>query len=150
MYYKFNYTVKTPFFQLLPTHKIVVVNDNIVEVVLLRDKDKKEINITVGQNIRFYREKAGLNREKLSELIGVSPRFLADCELGFVGISLTTLKKICEVLGVSADNILWNNQNQPTTLQDMIAHIDPKYHPYLEKIITTQLEMISLLLNKKL
>ncbi len=71
----------------------------------MRTKDKKEINITVGQNIRFYREKAGLNREKLSELIGVSPRFLADCELGFVGISLTTLKKICEVLGVSADKV---------------------------------------------
>ena len=109
----------------------------------MRAKDKKEINITVGQNIRFYREKAGLNREKFAELIGVSPRFLADCELGFVGISLTTLKKICEVLGVSADNILWKNIDK-IDLNEHFYNIDPKYHQQLEKIIHSCLEIISI------
>ena len=115
----------------------------------MRAKDKKEINITVGQNIRFFREKAGFNREKLSELIGVSPRFLADCELGFVGVSLTTLKKICQVLGVSADKILWKDIDKSTSLQDMVSHIDPKYHPYIEKVISAQLEILSLLSNEE-
>ena len=61
-----------------------IKSNNGKEVGTLRAKDKKEINILVGENIRFYREQANLSREKLAELFEVSPRFLADLELGFV------------------------------------------------------------------
>ena len=73
---------------------------------------KKEINVIVGENIRFYRESFGYTREKLSELIDVSPRFLYDTEMGRVGVSITTLKKLCEVLGISADRLLWSREEK--------------------------------------
>ena len=106
-------------------------------------RKKKDINLLVGQNIRFHREQLHYSREKLAELIGVSPRFLADAELGFVGVSLTTLKRLCQVLGVSADAILWEQQPTEPTFAETLSHIDPKYHPFLEKFIDDQLELIA-------
>jgi transcriptional regulator with XRE-family HTH domain len=66
----------------------------------------KDINITLGNNIKDIRKKISLTREKLAEKINVSPRFLADVESGKVGVSLSTLKNLCYALNVSADYLL--------------------------------------------
>ena len=110
----------------------------------MKERTQKEINIIVGQNIRLYREQKRYTREKLAELIDVSPGFLYDAEHGFVGISLTTLKRLCQVLGVSADAILWENHSTDTTLTQRLAHVDEKYLPFIEEIIQKQLELIAL------
>lgn len=112
-------------------------------MLLLRAKEKKEINILVGENIRFYREKMGLSREKLAELVGITPRFLADTELGFVGVSLTNLKKICEVLGISSDRLLWSKQEE-VDISERLKHIPPEYIEIIEKLIQNQLEIIAI------
>ena len=109
----------------------------------MKERTQKEINIIVGQNIRLHREQKRYTREKLAELIDVSPGFLYDAEHGFVGISLTTLKRLCQVLGVSADAILWEQQPTEPTFAETLSHIDPKYHPFLEKLIHDQLELIA-------
>lgn len=112
-------------------------------MLLLRAKEKKEINILVGENIRFYREKMGLTREKLAELVGITPRFLADTELGFVGVSLTNLKKICEVLGISSDRLLWSKQEE-VDISERLKHIPYEYIETIEKLIQNQLEIIAI------
>ena len=109
----------------------------------MRAKEKKEINILVGENIRFYREKMGLTREKLAELVGITPRFLADTELGFVGVSLTNLKKICEVLGISSDRLLWSKQEE-VDISERLKHIPYEYIETIEKLIQNQLEIIAI------
>lgn len=114
----------------------------------MRSKVKKEINITVGENIRKYREKAGYSREYFAELVGVSPRFLADAETGFVGISLTNIKKICEILGISSDRLLWNTENA-LDLNEKISHLDKKYLPLVEDILQKQLELIALITKEE-
>ena len=112
------------------------------EARLLRDKDKKAINIFTGEKIRFYREGAGYSREAFAELVGVSTRFIADVETGFVGVSLTNLKRICEILGISADRLLWDQDNQ-LGLDERVKHVDEKYIKQVEKVILTQLEVIA-------
>ena len=115
-----------------------------MEVVFLRAKAKKEINVIVGENIRFYREQAGFSREKLAELVGVTPRFLADAELGFVGVSLTNIKRICEILGVSADRLLWKEENKNVVLSERLKYLGPEYLEIIEGLIQKQLEIIAL------
>ena len=111
----------------------------------MRPKEKKELNVTVGENIRFYREQLGYSREKLSELIDVTPRFLSDVELGFVGVSLSTLKKICDVLGISSDSLLWSNKKADiTSISKRLEHVDQKYIDVIDKLIQTQLEIIAI------
>ena len=106
-------------------------------------KPKKEINITVGESIRKYRDISGYTQDKFAELIDKSTNFVAQVESGCNGVSLTTLKKICEVLGVSADRILWKNESE-ITISEKLSHIDPKYLPVIEDVIQKQLEVIAL------
>ena len=69
-------------------------------------QEKKQINIEIGARIKEEREKAGLTQERFSELIGLGPKSVSAFERGTVGISFTTLKKICQVLSVSSG---WKN-----------------------------------------
>lgn len=75
-------------------------------------REKKEINIQVGEQVKLAREQARLTQEALAEKIEVSPQYISDLERGVVGIALTTLKKLCCALGVASDQILFGTQSQ--------------------------------------
>lgn len=105
-------------------------------------ENRKPINILIGGNIRKYRKEAGYTREKFAELIEVSPRFVYDSEVGASGISVTTLKKICEVLGISADKILWDKPTEPITLEERMKYLDEETQQMLHKNLDIQLEII--------
>lgn len=73
---------------------------------------KKEINIQIGNQIKYAREKAKLTQEQFAECVDVSPQFVSDLERGVVGISLATLKRVCLALGVSSDQIIFGKQSE--------------------------------------
>ena len=75
-------------------------------------REKKEINIQIGEQVRIAREQAKLTQEVLAEKIEVSPQYVSDLERGVVGIALPTLKKLCCALGVASDQILFGTQVQ--------------------------------------
>lgn len=64
--------------------------------------------ITMGLKIAYYRKKAGYTQEVLAEKIGKSVNFLSQIEgTGIVrGVSLETLFKIADVLGIPAAKLL--------------------------------------------
>lgn len=70
-------------------------------------REKKEINIQIGEQVRIAREQAKLTQEQFAERIEVSPQYISDLERGVVGISIPTLKRACITLGVSSDQILF-------------------------------------------
>ena len=70
-------------------------------------KEKKPINIEIGLNVKQVRESAGLTQESFAELIGLGVKHISAIECGAAGVSLATLKKICSLLSVSADTILF-------------------------------------------
>lgn len=76
---------------------------------------KKEINIQTGERIKAAREEAKLTQEQLAERIEVSPQYISDLERGVVGVSLATLKRLCIVLGVSSDSILFGRETEVQT-----------------------------------
>ena len=75
-------------------------------------REKKEINIQIGEQVRIAREQAKMTQEILAEKIDVSPQYISDLERGVVGIALPTLKKLCCALGVTSDQILFGTQSQ--------------------------------------
>lgn len=86
--------------------------------------------------IRKAREDMGYTREKFAELLDVSVSYMAEVERGRTGISVKLLIKICNVLGLSADYILFGTERKDDLLRlDAIHHIDDKYLPLLDKII---------------
>lgn len=86
--------------------------------------------------IRKAREKMGLTREKFAEKLDVSVSYLAELERGRTGISVKTLAKVCTVLGLSADYILFGQEHPETDARaTAIARIDEKYLPVLDSVI---------------
>ena len=86
--------------------------------------------------IRKAREDLGYTREKFAEKLDVSVSYLAELERGRTGISVKMLVKVCHVLGLSADYVLFGNDRQEDTLRlDAIHRIDEKYLPLLDKVI---------------
>ena len=63
---------------------------------------------TLGLKIAYYRKKAGYTQETFAERIGKSVNFLAQVEgTGTVrGVSLETLFKIADTLGIPASKLL--------------------------------------------
>lgn len=63
----------------------------------------------IGQRMRTKREQAGYTREKLGELCSLSPRFIANIELGDSTFSLDSLMTVCRVLSCSSDYLLFGS-----------------------------------------
>jgi len=99
----------------------------------------KDVNVILGERIKLGRKANNLTREKLSEIIDVSPRFLAEVEAGKVGVSLQTLKNISVALSASADYLLGldneNEFNQKEMLCNQISTVDKKYIPLLSAVV---------------
>ena len=73
---------------------------------------RKDLNVLVGANIKREREKAGFTQDQFSELLGIGSKSLSSIERGVVGVSLTTLLKICDILHISANALLYEqNKN---------------------------------------
>ena len=86
--------------------------------------------------IRKAREDMGYTREKFAEKLDVSVSYLAELERGRTGISVKMLIKVCNVLGLSADYVLFGTERTEDELRlDAIHRINEKYLPLLDKMI---------------
>ena len=84
---------------------------------------KKEHNIQIGEQIKAAREQAKLTQEQLSERVDVSPQYISDLERGVVGISIPTLKRLCTILGVSSDQLLFGTATVYSTKQEIFCRM---------------------------
>lgn len=73
-------------------------------------KEKKPINIEIGQRVKQYREAAGLTQEVFAEMIGLGVKHVSAIECGAVGVSLATLKQASIVLSIPADFLLFGEE----------------------------------------
>lgn len=92
--------------------------------------------------IRKAREEQGYTREKFAEKLDVSVSYLAELERGRTGISVKMLIKVCNLLGLSADYVLFGTERkQDAQRLDTIHRIDDKYLPLLDSVIIELLEL---------
>lgn len=75
-------------------------------------REKKEINIQIGNEIRIVRERAGLTQAEFGEIMSLDTKNVSDIERGITGIKVSILKRICEKISVSSDMILFGEQNK--------------------------------------
>ena len=62
--------------------------------------------------IRKAREEQGYTSERFAEKLDVSVSYLAELERGRTGISVKMLIKVCNLLGLSADYVLFGNERK--------------------------------------
>lgn len=99
----------------------------------------------IGRRLREKREQAGYTREKLGELCSLSPRFIANIELGDSTFSLDSLMTVCRVLSCSSDFLLFGDSLDGGVWSGTISRLvqlDVKYQEPVNKTLQGLLEAI--------
>ena len=99
----------------------------------------------IGRRLRAKREDAGYTREKLGELCSLSPRFIANIELGDSTFSLDSLMTVCRVLSCSSDYLLFGSSVDGNAWSDTVSKLqqmDVKYQPSVNKVLQGLIETI--------
>ena len=106
----------------------------------------KKYDSNIGMRIREKREMLGYSREYVAEQAEMSPSFLSDVELGIKGFSASTLMKLCKVLGLSADYILFGTADTFDYMRvaELLSGLDPKYLPHVEELLAAYVKSIRL------
>lgn len=61
----------------------------------------------LGQKIKKQRRKKGYTQDKLAEELGISTKYISRIESGASGLKISTLVKICKILDIEADKLLF-------------------------------------------
>ena len=106
-------------------------------------RQRKNVNIQIGANIQNIREKSGYTQDELSELIGITPNHLSAIERGVSGVSLENLQKLCRILGVSSDCIIFGTvpNNEEMDIAHKLVSVDVKYQKQIKKVLSALLEL---------
>ena len=92
--------------------------------------------------IRKAREDVGYTRKKFAELLDVSVSYLAEVERGKSTVSVKTLINICNLLGLSADYVLFGgNRDSDTARSEKLRRLDDKYLPLVDAMLNELLAL---------
>ena len=68
--------------------------------------DLGDLQRTVGANLRAYRQERGLSQEAFAEVLGVHRTYMGGVERGERNLTLKSVEKIAEQLGVEVLELL--------------------------------------------
>ena len=110
-------------------------------------RDKKEINIHIGNEIRNARERAGLTQEQFGELVSLGTKNVSDIERGVAGITVSTLKRICEKLSISSDLIIFGDRenNDVEYIADKLARLPPEQFEAVKAILNQIFQLLAVI-----
>lgn len=105
-----------------------------------------EQNLILGENIKREREKAGYTQERFSEIIDMTPNNLSAVERGVAGVSLKMLRRICEALKVSADDLLFGQREKSDGeyLAQKLERLDARQMRIVLEVLSALLEAFAL------
>lgn len=105
-----------------------------------------EQNLILGENIKREREKAGYTQERFSEIIDMTPNNLSAVERGVASVSLKMLRRICEALKVSADDLLFGQREKSDgeALIRKLERLDARQMCIVQEVLSALLEAFAL------
>ena len=92
----------------------------------------------IGKRIRQARQAKRFTQSELSEQIHMNPKTLTQLERGKIALSITSLINLCKALTVSADYILFGEQNEQTngTVGILLSELSEKEQVYAENLLS--------------
>ena len=89
---------------------------------------KKELQCTIGKNIRDARKACGYTKEFLAEKAEISVEHITQVERGDKMLSIHSLVRMAEALHVSADALIYESavNNAKKNIAQMLVSVDKK------------------------
>lgn len=89
---------------------------------------KKELQCTIGKNIRDARKACGYTKEFLAEKAEISVEHITQVERGDKMLSIHSLVRMAEALHVSADALIYESavNNAKKNIAQMLVSVDEK------------------------
>lgn len=104
---------------------------------------KDELQGIIGKNLRKYRKSQGMTREEVAEKVGISLTFYANLESGNRIMSVPTLRRIADVLCVSTDALLYDEEKS-----SQVKNIDLLLKEQPQKTVTLAEKVVRILVNE--
>lgn len=99
---------------------------------------------TIGNKLLFFRKRMGMTQAEVAEAAGLSDRTYADIERGAVNMRTETMLRICNVLYITPDQILTEeNFSAASRREDLCARL----HRCKPKDQETAMQLLSVFLN---
>ena len=97
-------------------------------------------NAAIGARIQKLRKKRKLTQEVFAEKIELGgPHQISDIERGLCGLSISSLIRICQVLDIDADYLLFgtSTRNPDNPINKYLAAMPPEQSRQAEEFIAT-------------
>jgi transcriptional regulator with XRE-family HTH domain len=99
--------------------------------------------MNIGKLLKDYRNRMGLSQKKLSHHTGISQSFISSIESNKQSPTITTLERICEVLGVTIAEFFSKSDNAvPDSLRPLLDNAR-KLSPAQRKNLINFLESLN-------
>lgn len=102
-------------------------------------KQDNTMHADIGGRLKYHRTRLDFTVEQLAESVELTPRYIQEVERGKVGMSLTTLKKLCAALSVSADALLFG---EPAGVDALMRGLDRHAIEQIEELVRLQLKIM--------
>lgn len=99
--------------------------------------DKQALQKMIGQNLHRARLQQNMTQDQLAEQAGISTTFLANLECGNKLMSTVTLRKLADILCVSTDSLLYEDQpnDRIRSIQMLLQDQPEEVAAFAEKLI---------------
>ncbi|SHE25575.1 helix-turn-helix domain-containing protein [Actinomyces glycerinitolerans] len=74
-----------------------------------------DLQKTVGRNLRTYRLQRGLSQEAFADLLGVHRTYMGGIERGERNLTLKSLERIAEQIGVDPGELIYEKKSDQVT-----------------------------------
>ena len=101
----------------------------------------------LGQRIKEERLRYNYSREVFAELVDITPQHLFNVESGRRRLSYEKLARVCEILNVTADYLLFGHPDSSVNTSKIVGllkTLDPKHLEFAEELIITYIKGINL------
>ncbi|MDD6236472.1 MAG: helix-turn-helix transcriptional regulator [Clostridiales bacterium] len=98
-------------------------------------------SISIGNRIRKERESLSLTREKMAELLNITPGYIADLERGEARLSVSGLINLCHLFHCSTDFILFGRTDS-FTISARIDALPLEIREQIDELVAKQVMII--------
>ena len=105
--------------------------------------DSQKLLWNIGTNLYKARKEKGYTQQQLAEMIGVTEQTISNAENGGKAMRPENIAKICKVLGISADYLLFGTENRAalSVSEEEFAKLTPEQRESIRQILDNCLKM---------